>query len=81
MQEPSQVLESGTRVVTNRQLGPVAGFRVGERHLRARRPNAPGTVKGHVPGHGGDVYWVQHDGEAVAAAYCWDEFEFLSDGA
>lgn len=79
MQEPSQVLGEGTRVVTNGQLGSVAGLIIKEHHLRARRPNAVGTVKGFVPGHGGDVYWILHDGETIAAAYCWNEFEFFQD--
>lgn len=45
------------------------------RHLSARRPNLPGTIQGWVPGHGGDVYWVLHEGVEDAAAYGFPEFE------
>jgi hypothetical protein len=28
-----------------------------------------------VGGHGGDVYWVHHEGSVLLAPYCYTEFE------
>jgi hypothetical protein len=65
------------RVVTNESFLPGAtrGFLVAERHLRARRTNAVGVVMGYVPGHGGDVWWVQHHDDGTVGAYLDSEFE------
>lgn len=49
------------------------------RNLSRRRANAPGVIKGVVGGHGGDVYWVEHEtGAEYPAAYCFTEFELES---
>ena len=77
MDEPTHVLADGTKVVTGVSCsGPVgsAGILVKPHHLEARRPNAKGVVRGWVSGHGGDVYWVQHEDESVGAYGFW-EFE------
>ena len=47
------------------------GLWVTERHLNAMKL-AEGTVIGWVPGHGGDVWWVQHDDGSVGAYYYTD---------
>lgn len=88
MQEPESILSNGTRVRTDRTLGSTVGMLVKQQYLDARRSNAEGTIKGWVTGHGGDVYWVQHD-DGTVAAYGWMEFELVlktriqrvSDGA
>jgi len=75
MKQPAQILADGTRVVTHERLESTGGMLIKRQHLDARRANQPGVIKGWVPGHGGDVYWVQHDGDGPAAAYCFTEFE------
>jgi hypothetical protein len=63
------------QVKTNDTLGSTRGMMIRYQHLALRRPNAVGRVLDYVGGHGGDVWWVQHDGDPVPAAYCFDEFE------
>ena len=74
--ELSQV-KAGIRVEVTR-LGSAKGLIVSPTHLRARRIGACGEVVGWVPGHGGDVWWVEQD-DGMIGAYCFDEFE-PSDG-
>ncbi len=70
----SQV-KPGLKVRTNERLYRDTGaFCVKPKYLDARRPNAIGEVHSFIPGHGGDVWWVVH-GEDDVAAYCFDEFE------
>ena len=46
--------------------------------LDRRTPGIMGQVCGIVGGHGGDVYWVRHDGtEDTGSAYGWWEFELV----
>ena len=52
----------------------VKGMMINAKHLQARRANAIGNVRGYVPGHGGDVWWVEHADGSVAA-YCFNEME------
>lgn len=47
-------------------------------HLECRRPSAKGTIRGWVPGHGGDVWWVEHE-DGTVGAYCFDELEFTPE--
>lgn len=77
MDQPTYVLKTGTKIRTNTALESTSGMRVHPGHLAARRPDLPGIIRGVVPGHGGDVYWVRHEGieDAAAAAYCFTEFE------
>jgi hypothetical protein len=75
VKEPTTVLEGYTRIRTHETLGSTAGFMVTDRHLSQRRPNAVGAISGFVPGHGGDVYYVTHEGSSAMAVYCFDEFE------
>ncbi|HVJ72077.1 MAG TPA: hypothetical protein VM531_11330 [Sphingomicrobium sp.] len=74
----------GKRVVVTADHGTL-GYMVVEKHLRARRLGAVGLVIGAVPGHGGDVVWVQEEGTSndfPAGAYCHlNELEFYSDEA
>ncbi len=83
MKEPEHMIEMGTEVITHDTLGPTIGFMVKQPFLEKRRPGTPGIVRGWVGGHGGDVYWVEHEyttAEATihtdnVAVYGWMEFE------
>lgn len=75
MKEPKQVLAAGTRVVTHEHLESTEGMFVSAAHLLSRKPNATGVVKGCAAGHGGDVYWVNHEDGSIVAVYSWSEFE------
>jgi hypothetical protein len=79
MNEPEYVLKNGTKVQVHDTLNPPVGMLIKEDILARRTPGVRGQVCGYVPGHGGDVYWVRHDGEEdTGSAYGWWEFE-LSD--
>lgn len=78
MKERRTVPENGARVVTHAELGSTSGMTVNSRHIEARRPSAKGVIRGWVPGHGGDVWWVEHEDGAVGA-YCFDELEFTEE--
>ena len=62
-------------------LESALGMFVAWRHLSVRRVGVTGTITGCVPGHGGDVWWVQHDGSndenPQVGAYCVDELAAL----
>jgi len=64
--------EEGQRVrITH--LGDVKGFLVDKKYMEGRRPSL-GVINQEVPGHGGDVWFVEHDNGGIAA-YCVDEME------
>jgi hypothetical protein len=77
VREPEEILKNGTRVVTSAHLESTRGLLVVTHRLEMRRPNVRGTIAGWVAGHGGDVYWVRHDGDDanIVAPYGWGEFE------
>jgi hypothetical protein len=67
------------------KLESTTGMMISPKYLKVRREGAVGTVKGYVPGHGGDVWWVEHDKpsaeepqEPEVAAYVYTEFEPLA---
>lgn len=66
----------GMKVVTTK-LGETTGMLIKPRHLDCRSSGITGTVQSYVPGHGGDVWFVQHDGSEDIGAYCYTEFEPL----
>lgn len=68
----------GLEVRTNDELSTTTGMTVHERHLEARVPSTDGVVTGHVTGHGGDVFWVVHSNNQIAA-YAFTEFSPLKD--
>jgi len=75
MDEPSTILDSGTRIRTNKVLTSTGGFLIAQKHLDVRKPDVIGVIMGIVGGHGGDVYWVAHIGDTCRAAYGWMDFE------
>lgn len=76
MEQPKYILSKGTRVKTHPKFGEDAtrGMLISAKNLDVRRCNATGMVRGPVPGHGGDVYWVEHY-DGIVAVYCFTEFE------
>lgn len=67
-------VESGLNVKITR-LGSTLGMTIAERHLSVRKVGITGTVLNFVPGHGGDVWFVQHDKSEDIGAYVFNEFE------
>jgi hypothetical protein len=64
------------------ELGSTIGMLINEKHLSVRKAGTTGTITRWVPGHGGDVWWVKHDGgwiPPIIGAYCIDELEELND--
>ena len=72
---PTYILEKGFPVRTHAALESPVGMVVPPANLAARKAGAQGTIAGVVPGHGSDVYWVQHEAGEPLAPYCYTEFE------
>jgi hypothetical protein len=66
-------LTSGTEVEVGK-LGSTQGMLVAEKHLVARQANSKGRLLNWVPGHGGDVWAVDHGGRRIAV-YSIDEIK------
>lgn len=64
---------SGKKVITPMMLGSTEGFIVHQKHLNSRKPNAKGTIRHYLPGHGGDVWIVDHEDGGDAAVYALTE--------
>ena len=79
MQQPTYILNNGTRVRTHAALGTTRGMMINQDALDSRRTDADGVIVGVVGGHGGDVYWVRHveTRDDTTAPYCFDEFELV----
>jgi len=71
-------VRKGMRVVTAKVRPETAGMSIKEEFLKTRRPGVVGIVGDMVAGHGGDVWWVEHEGSGDVGAYCFDEFELLA---
>jgi hypothetical protein len=67
-------VKAGLRVKTT-ELGNTIGILVKPQYLDARREGVVGVDQSHVPGHGGDVWWVEHEDTRVVAAYVFTEFD------
>ncbi len=57
------------------KLDTTDGMMIAPHHLSCRSQGVTGTVKGYVPGHGGDVWFVEHDDSDDVGAYCFNELE------
>lgn len=77
MKQPGYILSNGTRVRTNDVLESGRGIFVRYACMVERVPGEEGIIVGVVPGHGGDVYWVHHEGANNDAPYCFTEFEVI----
>lgn len=64
----------GLKVKTT-ELRDTGGMFVAAKHLLCRTAGISGTVQAYVPGHGGDVWFVSHDGTDDVGAYAYNEFE------
>jgi hypothetical protein len=64
----------GMKVRTGK-LGSTMGFIIHPKHIAVRQANITGVVRGWVPGHGGDVWFVQHDNSDDIGVYSVDEME------
>lgn len=73
-------VKNGLKVLTNEELGETTGMLVAPRFLEARVPSTEGVVRQIVPGHGGDVWCVEHPNGFVGA-YSSTEFNPLTDAA
>ncbi|NQT50150.1 hypothetical protein HQ571_05635 [Candidatus Kuenenbacteria bacterium] len=67
-------MRNGLRVRVAK-LESARGMLVHGRHLSVREVGVTGTIQGHVPGHAGDVLWVEHDNSDDVGAYCSTEIE------
>lgn len=65
----------GTWLVTNLKLDSTQGMAVNPIHLNNRKPDTRCQFVGVVPGHGGEVWFCQHEGGDDVAAYSTDELE------
>lgn len=72
VKDPNKIKQGMQVTVTH--LGSTVGMLIAERHLRVRRTGATGEVISYVPGHGGDVWFIDQ-GDGDAGAYCYTEFE------
>lgn len=63
----------GMSVRTHERLGTTRGFIVPRRYLDARRAGQKGTLKTWVPGHGGDVWLIEHE-DGQQSVYAYTEF-------
>lgn len=75
MNQPRLLIPNNTKVKTHTTLDDTTGMLISPNNLKFRKSNKIGEIIGYVPGHGGDVYWVQHGGDTFPAAYCFTEFE------
>lgn len=69
-------VKPGLRVKTVK-LQSADGMMIKPHHLSVRKEGVTGTVERYVPGHGGDVWFVQHDDSEDVGAYCFTEIEYL----
>ncbi len=63
-----------------KRIEETTGYMVHPKHLTARKLSAIGVVMGYVPGHGGDVWFVQHSNASDdIGAYTFTELELHGD--
>ena len=67
-------VKPGLRVRTL-ELHNTTGMLIAAKCLNCRRGGVTGTVNHYVPGHGGDVWFVVHDGTNEVGAYFFTELE------
>ena len=68
--------EKRTLFVKVKRIEETTGYMVHQKHLKAREISSIGVVKSWVPGHGGDVWFVQHSNDSNdIGAYTFTELE------
>ena len=68
-------IQPGLRVKTTRLDRDTRGMFIVYKNMVVRREGVVGTVKSYAAGHGGDVWFVAHDGSDDVGAYIFTEFE------
>ncbi len=68
-------VKPGLQIRTAFQLESTAGIHASERTLSLRKPDTDGVVQQFLPGHGGDIWLIAHEGDDYCAAYGFTEFE------
>jgi hypothetical protein len=77
--QPQCILKNGARVKTRTSLDSSIGMIVPPQCLSMRRVSAEGIIRGVVGGHGGDLYYVEHEAHDLHyVVYCFTEFEVIS---
>lgn len=69
----------GLKIRTKSKLQETDGMMIAPKHLAQRRPDMPGVILDHVPGHGGDVWYVKHPGELGEVAAVYSVAEMLEE--
>ena len=59
-------------------LGNTTGMLIDKKYLDNRTVGITGVIGGYVPGHGGDVWWLNQDNGNIGA-YLFNEFEIWED--
>jgi hypothetical protein len=67
------------RIKTANVLESTQGMIVPVTNLNNRKPGMLGRITGYVPGHGGDVWWVEHDEDHLIAPYSVMEMSELAE--
>lgn len=72
----NQLPKVGTLVKTSSELKyseyQTSGFLVNKKYIDARKESSDGIFAGYVADAGGDLWWIRHDDETVAA-YSFEE--------
>ena len=66
----------GAAVKTKKKIADAygcRGFLVKDAYVDSRRPDEAGEYVGHVPGTGGDVWWIKHLSDRTVGAYVYTE--------
>ena len=71
-------VETGMRIVVT-DIKTTIGYNVAKAHIANRGLHARGTILGYIPGHGGEVFAVEHDAGPIAV-YHHSEFERIEGG-
>lgn len=66
-------LSKNTNVITSYELGTTDGMLISPNNLNNRKRNCKGKLLSYVPGHGGDVWFIEHSPNDIAA-YAINEF-------
>ena len=69
-------LSKNTNVITSYELGTTDGMFISLNNLNNRKRNCKGKLLSYVPGHGGDVWFIKHSKNDIAA-YSINEFAVL----
>jgi len=79
-------IQPGKTLIKTGTLHGTGGMIIKDKYLKNRRADTEGILWGHVPGHGGDVWWVVHQFddkgvpiEDTVAVYGFHEFDAIAN--